>query len=240
MDDTWDESKRSIWWQIRRKEKTFSHLTVPSWSSESRTDLQNVILTQTWDADARSFVQPSLAPPGLEGKAAWSSRADACRVLLNYWTAHWQVFWGPAGGNVAPYWHLPSASDWGLEWELKWEFHGRESSVLRHSQSLTYIYIRSFSFKKNYWYEFGLPLPPKFWKGNFFRCTCEIILINLQNTLDCDHYNYSIAVQYFLIVISFNTLVIVLLFTVQWLLMILSIYLIWNLNNVHHRYFIFL
>lgn len=129
-----------------------------------------------------SLVQPS--PPGLEGKAAWSSRADACGVLLNYWTARWQVFWGLAGGNVAPYWHLPSASDWGL----KWEFHGRESSVLRDSQSLTYIYIRSFSFKKNYLYEFGLPLPPKFWKGNFFRYTCEIILINLQNTLDCDHY----------------------------------------------------
>lgn len=38
-----------------------------------------------------SRVQPS--PPGLEGKAPWSSRADACRVLLNYWTARWQVFW---------------------------------------------------------------------------------------------------------------------------------------------------
>lgn len=70
MGDTWDESKLSIWWQIRRKEKTFSHLTVSSWSSESRTDLQNGILTQTQDADSHSFVQPSPAEsPWLGGKS---------------------------------------------------------------------------------------------------------------------------------------------------------------------------
>lgn len=70
MGDTWDKSKRSIWWQIWRKEKIFSHFTVTSWSSESRTDLQNGILTQTQDVESRSFMQPSPAEsPWLGGKS---------------------------------------------------------------------------------------------------------------------------------------------------------------------------
>lgn len=68
----------------KERENLFSHLTVPSWSSESRTDLQNVILTQTRDADARSFVQPRPAWLGGRGSVKLQSGCLPCSAeLLN-------------------------------------------------------------------------------------------------------------------------------------------------------------
>lgn len=169
MDSTRDESKCSIWLQLWRKVKTFSYLTVPSWSSESRTDLQDVVLTP-WRPFAlcvwlegcrcgRPFLGAALRRILLTGKER-CSRADACRALLNYSTARWQVFRRPDGGSVL----TPSLSLWLRTWvRLRFE-----------------IYIHSYQKLFLKCDHFGIPWCPI--KSSFIHYTCVITLINLQNT----------------------------------------------------------